>query len=118
MSDMNPVGIPITLGGIERRLLFTINLIDQIQDKTGKPIIETVKNIDDVKVLRYLTTALINDEIERTGEGVLVTEKQVGYWIARGFNEVEVVNAILDSYGISLPKPDDEDEDPNLKSEL
>lgn len=113
MSDMNPIGVPIDLGGEERHFLFTINLIDKVQDKTGKPIIETVKNIDDVKLLRYIVTELINDEVDRTEKGQHVTEKQVGYWIARGFNEIEVVDAILDSYHVSLPEPEDEDEDPN-----
>lgn len=121
MSDLKPRGIPITLDGVERHFLFTLNVIDMIQDKTGKTMHEVMESITNVQeighTLRDVAMALINDEAEREAyknpetELKPVTEQEIG-WIIGMDNFVEVTYAILVAYGYSLPAPEDEDPNP------
>ena len=69
MSDLKPRGIPMVLDGVERRLLFTLNVIDDIQSETGRNMKEIMEDLADEKkmgnTLKYLVTTLVNDEAER-----------------------------------------------------
>lgn len=124
MSDLRPVGLPIVLNGVERHFLFTLNVIDLIQSSYDLPVLEVLGKLFDekekIKTLKFLTAALINDEVERemykNGDSVAgeVSEQQVGTMIHIG-NMDEVISTILKAYGISVPATDDED--PNQKSE-
>ena len=42
MSDLQPRGPKIELGGEERELLFTLRAVDEIQDRFKKPVSEIV----------------------------------------------------------------------------
>lgn len=121
MSDLRPRGTPINLGGKERYLLFTLNVIDEIQDRYNKNLHEIINDLtrEDVAshTLRDLVTILLNDEAAKRAEpGALeqVTEKDVGEMIGLD-NYYQVTAAILAAYGISLPQPE-EDDDPNRTS--
>lgn len=120
MSDLRPRGVPIVLGGVERHFLFTLNIIDEIQDKYGKNMHEVIEDLTHEEVfehtLRDLTVILINDEAEKRGNETLplVTEQEVGEMIGLD-NYYLVMATILKAYGISLPEPD-EDNDPNRES--
>lgn len=125
MSDLRPKGIPITLGGEQRDLLFTVNAIDEIQSATDRPVDEVVHDLQDkmqaVKTLRFLMTVLINDDIRRkrrTGhtEEKPLSEEEVG-WMLTQDNIVEATGAVLVAYGVSLPEPD-EFASPNVESGL
>ena len=121
MSDLRPRGIPIVFDGVERHFLFTLNLIDEIQEKYGKNLLKVldqmVKEDQSEHTLRDITMMLLNDEAERAerrGQEIpRVTEADVGEMIGMD-NYWDVVKAILEAYGISLPEP--EEEDPNQES--
>lgn len=119
MSDLRPRGVPVTVEGVERHFLFTLNAIDEIQDHYGKPLSETIQELADdtksVRIMRYLIAVLLNDEAEReraAGKGELktYTEQEAG-WLAEKNEMVKYTMAILTAYGVSLPEA--EDEDPN-----
>lgn len=123
MSMLKPRGIPIVLEGVERRLLFTLNVIDAIQDETGQKVDELIEQLTDEekasKTIRYLTRVLLNDEAEREKrknpecELKPVTENEIGEMI--GLDNVnEITVAVLRAYGYSLPEADDDD--PNRES--
>ena len=123
MSDLRPTGIPITLGGEQRNLLFTINAIDEVQSQTGKSMDDVIEELTDQKTslqtLKLLVTALINDEIRRErhygrSKAEEVTEEEVG-WMLSQENIVEATAAVLRAYGYSLPEPD-EFASPNAES--
>lgn len=111
MSDLKPKGVPLILGEEERHLLFTLNVVDEIQDHYGRALEEVMDRLTDKKesskTLRYLVMALLNDEEERSGkEGrKAYTEKEVG-WLITQDNVIDVTVAILKAYGLSLPEPD------------
>lgn len=111
MSDLKPKGVPLILGEEERHLLFTLNVVDEIQDHYGCALEEVMDRLTDKKesskTLRYLVMALLNDEEERSGkEGrKAYTEKEVG-WLITQDNVIDVTVAILKAYGLSLPEPD------------
>ena len=115
MSDMRPSGIAVTVGGVERHVLFTLAVVDEIQSKYNLPVSEVIAKMSDemevYPVIVSIITSLINDEIIRTGSGDPVTEE----WAKRNITVPEcdgIIAAILQSYGISVPEKD-EDEDPN-----
>lgn len=120
MSDLKPRGIPLMLDGVERRLLFTLNVIDDIQSETGRNMKEIMEDLADEKkmgnTLKYLVTTLVNDETERekrkNPECTLekITERDAGELIGMD-NIVEITAKVMMAYGYSLPKP--EDDDPN-----
>ncbi len=123
MSDLKPRGIPVELDGVERHLLFTLNIIDEIQDRYEKNIHEVICSLgeerDENHVLRELVTILLNDEAKRSerlyGEKKFekVTEKDVGEMIGLD-NYWEVTAKVMQAYGISIPEADEDD--PNGES--
>lgn len=116
MSDMRPEGVRMEIDGQERRVLFTLNAVDSIQDRLGVPISEAVDMLTDPKkaneAYRVILTSLLNDEVERMDfRGVphtlrAYTEKEVG-WLVAETNKYEALEAILKAYGVSLPEPED-----------
>ncbi len=116
MSDLRPHGVEIELGGQKRNLLFTINAIDEIQAKCNLPLMDAVKYVaqaadgimdyDTIDRMRSITAALLNSECH--GE---LKEAEVGELLTLG-NYRQMAWAILEAYGISMPDPDEEDEDP------
>jgi len=111
MSAIKDGRYPIELGGRERHLLFSLNALDEIQDKFGgyDKLAEVFdqRNKDWIKNTKWLLALLINegDEDEQ------VTEKQVGRWIHTG-NIVEVQSAILKAFsrGTNGDKETEKDE--------
>ena len=47
MSNLKPRGIPIVLEGEERHFLFTLNTIDEIQDKYDKSMGEIFEELQE-----------------------------------------------------------------------
>lgn len=123
MSDLKPRGIPIILDGVERHFLFTLNIIDELQDKYEKNLYEIIedltKNEESGHLLRDVVTILLNDEAERAERRGIqdppawVTQQDVGEMIGLD-NYWDVTAALLRAYGVSLPEL--EDEDPNQES--
>jgi hypothetical protein len=111
MSAIKDGRLPIVLDK-ERHLLFSLNVIDEMQDKFGgfDKLAEMLKGKDGIKNLRWLLTLLLNEGAD-DGEEQL-TEKQVGKMIHTGnFNEVKT--AIFKAFamgnsGTTEPPQDDE----------
>ena len=122
MSDLRPRGTPVVIDGEERRLLFTLNAIDEIQDHFDAPMSDVWDKLTDKreseKTIRYLICTLLNDEAareQRNGKELKsYTEEEVG-WAITVENVNEIMMALLDAYGLSLPEPD-EDDSPKAES--
>lgn len=111
MSAIKDGRLPIVLDK-ERHLLFSLNVIDEMQDKFGgfDKLDEVLKGKDSIKNLRWLLTILLNEGAD-DGEPEL-TEKDVGRMIHTGnFNEVKT--AIFKAFSLgnsgAAEPPADED---------
>ncbi len=122
MSNLKPRGIPIVLEGEERHFLFTLNTIDELQDKYDKSMDEIFEELQEeetaMDTLKEIVTVLLNKEAEREkrlkGRDIPeITEEEVGEIIGMD-NIGEVVTAVFRAYGISMPEADEND--PNRES--
>lgn len=118
MSDMRPSGSEIELGGRKLRLLWTINVIDQIQDRYDMPISEIDQLFQDerkaIKAIRELLTMLINEAILDSESGEPPVDEM---WVGRKLtvNNIRGLKSmIMRSFSDGLP---DGDGDPNAESE-
>lgn len=101
MSAIKDGRYPIEVGGKTRHLLFSLNALDEIQDKFGGydklNEVFNQENKDWIKNTKWLLALLIN---EGAAEGEAeVNEMQVGRWIHTG-NIVEVQTAILRAFSV------------------
>lgn len=122
MSDLRPQGVEIELGGQKRNLLFTLNVIDDIQERCNMPLIDAVRKVgevidnnaqdhDAIAAFRTVVTSLLNGS-----GGEPVTDSEVGRMIHVG-NYKLVAWKVLEAYGISIPDPDEDDEDDEDENE-
>lgn len=127
-NDFSPLGVPVIIGGEERRFLFTFNLIAELQQDYESPVFDVLKSMIYDGVNEYnavvvidVVHKLLEDEIEYRkfiGDDTKLkryTRKQVG-WLITNRNVNDIFNAVLQAWGYSMPDPKDEDENPNLKS--
>ena len=116
MSDLQPRGIPYTVGGVERNFLFTLAAVDEIQAKYDLPVSQVMAKLaDDREVydtIAVLATILINDEIHRTGKDEPVMTEQDMKWMLDVPAADALVAVILRAYGYALPTTEDEDPNP------
>ncbi len=121
MSAIKDGRFPITLDK-ERHLLFSLNVIDEMQDKFGgfDKLDKALSGKDSVKNLRWLLTLLLNEGAEDGDEEL--TEKQVGKLIHTGnFNEVKssIFKAFsLGNNGTEEPPARDDGEDDEEDNEI
>jgi len=120
MSDLQPKPTTITLGGKEYGLLFTINVIDAVQDKFDIAISQLADLMRDdrktFKVLRFLLAEMINEAIDDAGNGEKhVDERAVGRKITPA-NMGNLSEAVLAAFTSSAPANDDEQASPNVMS--
>jgi hypothetical protein len=122
MSDLKPKGTKIKLGKNEYGMRFTINAIDDIQDKFDITIEDLTKLFKDSKTrfknLKYLLALLINEDIDcvkdETGEEMAhVDERYVGRHIDSN-NMKDTMETILRAFTNGIPEGDDEA--PNAQS--
>lgn len=114
MSAIKDGRFPIVLDR-ERHLLFSLNAIDEMQDKFGgfDRLDKVLSGKDSIKNLRWLLTLLLNEGAEE-GEEAL-TEKQVGKLIHTG-NFIKVKSAIFKAFSLGnngteeSPARDDEED--------
>lgn len=99
----------------ERHLLFSLNAIDEMQDRFGgfDKLDEVLSGKDSIKNLRWLLTLLLNEGADDGDE--MLSEKQVGKLIHTG-NFAEVKTAIFKAFSIgntgdAEPPADEEDDD-------
>lgn len=115
MSAIKDGRLPIELNGREFHLLFSLNVIDEMQDRFGgfDTLAEVLSGKDSIKNLRWLLTLLMN---EGAGEGEEpLTERQVGHMIHTG-NFGEVRTAIFRAFalgnsGDADPQDNEDDEE-------
>ena len=121
MSDMQPIGTPLTLlDGVERRVLFTLSVVDEIQSKYNETVPEVFQRTGDLKqqsdVVAYLVTTLINNTAKRDKTDDTVTEEYVK-------DQIDMIilpkinRAIARSYGYSVPEPDEDDDESDSETE-
>lgn len=115
MSDLQPKGPKIELGGEEREMLFTLRAVDEIQDHFDAPVSEVIGMLADeekiYKAVPFLAAVLVSEGSH--GEKP-VTEDDMKGWITVPM--LAYVSAkIMRAYGIAVPEPD-EDDDPNATS--
>lgn len=118
MSAIKDGRFPIVLDK-ERHLLFSLNAIDEMQDKFGGfDRLDTVlSGKDSIKNLRWLLTVLLNEGAEDDEEPL--TEKQVGKLIHTG-NFAEVKTAIFKAFSMGnngTPEPTEPPEPPEQDGE-
>ena len=81
MSDLQPKGVAIEVGGAERHLLFTIAVVDELQSKYNMPISQVMSLLSDAMqsptVVADIMLALINDEIRRNRHYHHSDEKEI-----------------------------------------
>lgn len=118
MSAIKDGRFPITLDK-ERHLLFSLNAIDEMQDKFGgfDRLDKVLSGKDSIKNLRWLLTLLLNEGADE-GEEEL-SEKQVGKLIHTG-NFIEVKTAIFKAFSMgnngteeSINRENEENEEEN-----
>lgn len=119
MSAIKDGRYPVNIGGKERHLLFSLNALDEIQDKFGgyDKLAEVFnqENKDWIKNTKWLLALLVNEGAEE-GEPE-VTEKQVGRWIHTG-NIVEVQSAILKAFAVGTNGNNNtQEEEPGVTSD-
>ena len=115
MSAIKDGRFPITLDR-ERHLLFSLNAIDEMQDKFGgfDRLDKVLSGKDSIKYLRWLLTLLLNEGADEGEE--MLTEKQVGKLIHTG-NFLEVKSSIFKAFSLGNngteepPARDDEEDD-------
>lgn len=120
MSDLRPNYVKINLGGKDYGMLFSLNAVDEIQDRFDIPI-SNLKSLffDDekkrAKNIKAVLTTLINQAIEDSESGEKhVTETFVGRKaLAKDVNIY--ITAIYKAFAEGIPEP--EDDDPNPQSE-
>jgi hypothetical protein len=113
MSAIKDGRLPIELNGKEYHLLFSLNVIDDMQDRFGgfDTLGEVLQGQDAIKNLRWLLTMVLNEGAE-DGEPEL-SEKEVGKLIHMG-NFDEVKTAIFKAFSVgsnSDIEPDADDEE-------
>lgn len=123
MSDMQPIGTPLTmLDGVERHVLFTLSVVDEVQSKYDQTVPEVFQRTANLKeqsdIIAFLVTTLINHAAKRSGKkDEAVTEEYVK-------DNIDMIilpkinRAIGKSYGYSIPDPEDDEEiESDLKTE-
>ena len=122
MSAIKDGRFPIVLDK-ERHLLFSLNAIDEMQDKFGGfDRLDTVlSGKDSIKNLRWLLTVLLNEGAEDDEEPL--AEKQVGKLIHTG-NFAEVKTAIFKAFSMGNngthepPEQDGEDDEEDIEKNM
>ena len=115
MSDMQPLGTPLTmLDGVERKVLFTLSVVDEVQSRYDLTVPEVFQRTADLReqsdIIAFLVTTLINHAALRGGnDKEVVTEE----YVKNNIDMIilpEINRAIGRSYGYSMPDPDEDDE--------
>ena len=118
MSDLRPKGLPVALlDGVERDVLFTLAVVDEIQDHydmaVGKVMTKLMDPRETYPTLAFLLTALLNDSIRRAGEKEAYLKEEEVKELVDVPLAAKLIRPVMQSYGYSLPESDDDDDDPN-----
>ena len=119
MSLIKDGRYPIELGGKERHLLFSLNVLDVIEDKYGG-LDSLGEKMNSIHEFRWLLTTLLNEG--RLDDEDELTELQVGRMIHTG-NFAEVKDHIFKAFSMGITgeaepaaDPDEDNEDSERKN--
>lgn len=116
MSAIKDGRYPIELNGKQYHLLFSLNVLDEVQDRFGG--FDKLNQVFDqnnpkmMKDLKWLLTTLINEGMDEDAGEKELTDRQVGKMIHLG-NINEIKNAILGafSYGANGGEENEENDE-------
>ena len=122
MSAIKDGRYPIELNGKQYHLLFSLNVLDEVQDRFGG--FDKLNQVFDqnnpkmMKDLKWLLTTLINEGMDEDAGEKELTDRQVGKMIHLG-NINEIKNAILGafSYGANGGEENEENDEENDEQE-
>ena len=116
--------MPINLDGVERHMLFSLNVMDEVEDKIGSidNLADALGGTGRMKLIRWLFTLLLNEGAPDGSEPL--TENQVGKMIHSG-NMSEIQSAIYNAFtygtrGTTEPpevEPDEETGDEDVEDD-
>lgn len=119
MSDLKPIGTPVEICGQEYNFLFTIGIIETLQESCNMPLVDIVSGvarvasygtqIDDLRCLNTVVAAFVSAD---TGKKV---QPEALDGAIRPKEMQKVATKILEAYGFAMPEPDDEDDDDDDK---
>ena len=133
MSAIKDGRVEVEIGGGTRKMLFSLNVLDEMQDKFGgyDKLAEALQGKDVFKNVKWLLTRLINEGAD--DEETPIDENWVGKKVHAG-NLQEIISSIYASFnlgtvGVPDPEPPDEtldeddpeetiDPDDELKNEI
>lgn len=127
MSDLRPTGTPVVICGQEYNFLFTIGIIETIQEECNMALVEIIPGIartanysttaEDMRNFNTVVAAFISAD---TGERISPEELD---GVIKPREMQKIATGIMKAYGFSMPEPDEEDdenedeeEDPNRKT--
>lgn len=130
MRILKPVGVEIELDDKPRKLLFTVDIIDEVQNHYDMYVVDVLNSIfsseskenmrDAYNKVSFIFTLLLNGDVKRHNKdnpGDIwneITEEWIrSEWLTNS-NVAIFGGLILKAFNESLPKSDDED--PNQKS--
>lgn len=108
MSDLRPKGVMVTIGEGEHELLFTIGVIENIQNDTGLPL------FDAMQMMAKAVDGNTSNEVLKCYKKVLtaLTGKPEEEFNSIRWDEYsKIARKTLEAFGISLPEPDEDEED-------
>ncbi len=114
-------GREITIGGVTFHLLFTFAVVDELQEFFGAPISEVIMRMTDnmtvYSAAGRILHALISSDLYNHGEPDNVPSYEDIMHVLDLKDAKRIVSAIMTSYGIDMPEPDDDEEDEERVSE-
>lgn len=126
MSDLRPSGIPVKICGREYNFLFTIGIIENLQEECNKALVEIIAGIarisnystkpEDLRCFNETIAAFVSAD---TGKKIAAEELD---GVIKPAEMQKIAVKILEAYGFAMPEPDEEedieeeDEDPNQKT--
>ena len=130
MRTLMPIGEEIDFDGRTRKLLFNVNVIDEIQEHYDAPIVDVINSIfskEDKEIrkksydtISYIFNVLLNEDARLHNkkfpkdEWEDLTEEFLKEEVITNSTSLQITLAILASFNGSIPQ---EEEDPNVKSE-
>lgn len=122
MSDLTPKASLLTVDGVERKILFTFSVIDELQEKFNKPMDDIIEDCmkmssDPKRITELMKTTSQILEVFANDIGLGSESVEEGHFdrFITTRNIYEIIYILLTEYGLNLPNPS-EDDDPNLES--
>jgi hypothetical protein len=115
MRILRPKGTPIELEGEQFNLLFTVDVIDDIQEHFDNDIVSVLNSMREdsrkgYKVIAYVLMTLINAALERDGLEDRYNLKRISQYITNNTAR-ELIPLII--YTFNNDAPPSEEKDPN-----